>query len=110
MLMIRLQRVGRKNEPKFRAVLTDSKNSTKSGKFLEVLGSYDSRPGKDKDNKLDGERIKYWISKGAKVSDTIHNMLVSQKVISGKKINVLPKKTVPAKVEEAAKAEAPKTV
>ena len=43
MLMIRLQRVGRKNEPVFRVVLTDSKNGPKSGKFLEVLGSYDSR-------------------------------------------------------------------
>ena len=40
MLMIRLQRVGRKHEPVFRLVLTDSKNSTKSGRFLEVLGSY----------------------------------------------------------------------
>ena len=43
MLKIRLQRVGRKHEPAFRLVLTDSKNSTKSGKFLEVLGSHDFR-------------------------------------------------------------------
>jgi len=43
MLMIRLQRVGRKHEPVFRLVLTDSKNGPKSGKFLEILGSYDTR-------------------------------------------------------------------
>lgn len=108
MLIIRLQRVGRKNEPKFRAVLTDSKKSAKRGRPIEILGSFDSRPGKDKDNKFNAERIKYWISVGAQLSDTMHNLMVNAKVISGKKINVLPKKTVPAKVEEAPKAEAPK--
>src|SRR3989344_4907426 len=90
MLMIRLQRVGRKHIPVFRVVLTDSKNSTKSGKSLEVLGSYDSRD--DKAKIIDGERVKYWISKGAKLSGTLHNFLVDTKVIEGKKINVLPKK------------------
>ncbi|MFZ2523132.1 MAG: 30S ribosomal protein S16 [Minisyncoccia bacterium] len=45
MLKIRLQRVGRKHEPVFRLVLTDSKNSTKSGKYLENLGNYDARRG-----------------------------------------------------------------
>jgi ribosomal protein S16 len=43
MLKIRLQRIGRKNDPAFRVVLTDSKNSTKSGKFLEVLGTYNPK-------------------------------------------------------------------
>ena len=90
MLMIRLQRVGRKHEPVFRVVLTDSKNSTKSGKFLEILGSYD--PRKDS-HQIDGDRIKKLISTGAKVSDTMHNILIKQKVITGKKINVLPKKS-----------------
>lgn len=91
MLMIRLQRVGRKHEPTFRLVLTDSKNGPKSGKYLEVLGSYDSRL----DNKIEqfkAERIKEHISKGAKLSDTVHNFLVSKKVITGKKVNALPKK------------------
>jgi len=99
MLTIRLQRVGRKNEPAFRLVLTDSKNSAKSGKFKEILGSHNFR----KDGTiLQGEKIKYWISKGAQVSDTAHNLLVTNKVITGKKINVLPKKTVPKKEEAAA--------
>lgn len=92
MLKIRLQRVGRKHEPKFRVVLTDSKNGPKSGKYLEVLGSYDSRlPHKKED--LSDERIKYWISKGAQVSETMHNLLIDLKIISGKKVNVLPRKS-----------------
>ncbi len=90
MLKIRLQRVGRKHEPVFRLVLTDSKNSTKSGKFHEILGNYDSRKGEDAVFK--GERITYWISQGARPSDTVHNLLVSRKIIEGKKVNALPKK------------------
>lgn len=103
MLMIRLQRVGRKNIPTFRVVLTDSKNGPRSGKYLEVLGSYDTRI-KNKADQLDTEKIKYWMSKGAKLSDTLHNFLVDKKVITGKKVNVLPRKT-PIKKEEP-KAEA----
>lgn len=90
MLKIRLQRVGRKHEPAYRLVLTDSKNSTKSGKFLEILGNYDSRRGEKAEFKA--EQITHWISKGAQVSDTVHNLLVSKKIIEGKKINVLPRK------------------
>lgn len=90
MLMIRLQRVGRKHEPVFRIVLTDSKNGPKSGKFLEILGSYDAR--KEDRGKFKLERIQHWISKGAQLSDTVHNFLVDKKAIEGKKVNVLPKK------------------
>ena len=106
MLMIRLQRVGRKHEPTFRLVLTDSKNGPKSGKYLEVLGSYDPRL----DNKIEQfkvEKIKHWISKGAQLSGTVHNFLVTRKVITGKKINVLPKKRPIAKEAVPAPAVAP---
>lgn len=98
MLKIRLQRIGRKNDPSFRAVLTDSKNSTKSGKFLEILGSYEPKAG---NVKIDGERIKYWMTKGAQVSDTMHNFLVHEKIISAKKRNVLPKKKPTTSRKEA---------
>jgi small subunit ribosomal protein S16 len=104
MLKIRLQRVGRKHEPSFRLVLTDSKNGPKSGKYQEVLGWYDVR----RDNKaeqFDVARIKYWTSKGAKVSDTVHNFLVEKKVIEGKKINKLPKKSPIKKAEPKAEGE-----
>jgi len=100
MLKIRLQRIGRKNDPAFRVVLTDSKNSTKSGRFLEILGTYNPKAG---EKKLENEKIKYWMSKGAKLSDTMHNFLVHDKTIEGKKINVLPKKK-PTEKRKALKA------
>jgi small subunit ribosomal protein S16 len=106
MLKIRLQRVGRKHEPTFRVVLTDSKNSTKSGRMLEVLGNHD--PRHKEMTQLDADRIKHWISKGAQVTDTMHNMLISKKIIEGKKINVLPKKTVPQPSPEATAGEVKK--
>jgi small subunit ribosomal protein S16 len=95
MLKIRLQRVGKKHEPVFRVVVCDSKNSVKSGNNLEVLGAYDAR--EKNETKINGERAAYWISQGAQVSGTVHNVLVDMGVIKGKKINVLPKKTAPVK-------------
>jgi len=97
MLKVRLQRVGKRNDPSFRVVVTDSQNAAKSGKFLEVVGSYDPRKNS---KQIDKDKIKHWISVGAQVSDTVHNILVAEKVIDGKKINVLPKKT-PIKKETA---------
>jgi len=90
MLKIRLQRVGRKNDPRFRVIVTDSRRGPKSGKYIEMLGSYDPR---ENTSALKAERIKYWISQGAQVSGTVHNTLVKEGIIKGDKINVLPKKT-----------------
>ena len=101
--MVRLQRVGRKHEPVFRLVLTDSKNGPKSGKFQEILGNFDARRSEKAEFKND--RVLYWMSKGAKLSGTVHNLLVERKIIEGKKLNVLPKKT-PVISEEVKKAEA----
>jgi small subunit ribosomal protein S16 len=111
MLKIRLQRVGRKAEPVFRLVLTDSKNSTKSGKTLENLGNYDARRGEQ--TVLKADRISHWIAKGAQASGTVHNLLVQNKIINSKKINVLPLKKaivkeVPAEAAPAPVAETPK--
>ncbi len=97
MLIIRLQRVGRKNDPTFRVVLTDSKNGPKSGKYLEILGSYDARKGKAQ---LEKDRITHWMSVGAKTSVTLNNILVANKVVKGGKKNAMPKRK---KVAEAAK-------
>lgn len=102
MLKIRLKRVGRKHDPAFRLVVTDSHQGPKSGNDVELLGSYDPR----KDNpQLKSERILHWISQGAQVSDTVHNILVCQKIIQGKKKNVLPKK-VPILKQTASEASA----
>ena len=100
MLMIRLQRTGRKNDAAFRVVLTDSKNSTKSGRFLEVLGNYNVKAGQIT---LDADRIKHWLSVGAKASDTMHNFLVSNGIVEGKKKNVLSKKVPTQKRKELKK-------
>lgn len=89
MLKIRLQRVARKHIPIFRVVLTDSRNSTKSGKFHEVLGTYNLVTD---EKRVNAERVKYWMSKGAQPSGTVHNFLVGERIIVGKKVNVLPKK------------------
>ena len=100
MLKIRLQRIGRKHEPSFRLVLTDSKNSTKSGRFAEVLGSYDPRKTTEAFNK---ERIQYWLYRGAGLTPSVNNLLVKKRVISGKKIHV---SKIPATIEAEEKVEA----
>jgi small subunit ribosomal protein S16 len=111
MLTIRLQRVGRKNDPSFRMVVTESKNKPQTGKYLEMLGSYD--PRQDRVD-IKADRIKHWIGMGATTSETVHNILINQKVIEGKKINVLPRKSPPKKegaegetASEASTASAP---
>ncbi len=110
MLTIRLQRVGRKNDPSFRVVLLEKKRAAKTGNVNEILGNYNARTGAIK---LEGERIKELMKNGVTVSDNLHNLLVSNKVIDEKKKNVNPKKVV-AKVEVAeepvaAPAAAPET-
>lgn len=90
MLKIRLQRVGRIHEPAFRVVLTDSRNSTKSGRYLEVLGNYDPRGGRE--GALKKDRIAELVSKGAQPTATVHNLLIKKGIIKGAKIDVSAKK------------------
>lgn len=104
MLNIRLQRVGRKNDPSFRVIVADSKLKPKTGNFIEVLGSYNARMGKPV---INTERAKYWMSVGAKASGTVHNLLVDLKAVTGKKINVLNKKTPIIKEVPAEEVKAP---
>lgn len=103
--MIRLQRIGRKHDPAFRVVVTEKTRGPKSGDFIEKVGFYHAKTGEKSFNK---ERIIHWIDKGAQPSGTVHNFLVDEGVVKGKKINVLPKrKPVEEKPEEAAPAQAP---
>jgi small subunit ribosomal protein S16 len=85
MLTIRLTRKGKKNQPFFRVVLIDKRRSTKGGRSVEDLGYVDPLKKRRSFNK---ERIQYWISKGAQTSATIHNLLVSEKIIEAEKIHV----------------------
>ncbi len=103
MLVIRLQRTGRINDPAFRVVVCEHTIGPKAGKYLEKLGSYNP---KTKHRVLDQERIAYWMSQGAKPSETMHNMLVSVGVLKKPKINVLPKRKILAKRLTASNAQA----
>ncbi len=94
MLRIKLQRVGKKNDPSFRVVVTDKRTGPKSNKHNALVGHYDAIR---KTINLKGAEIKEWISKGAQPTDTVHNLLVKEGIIEGKKRNVLPKKTPPVK-------------
>ena len=105
MLKIRLQRIGRRHDPQFRVLVTDTRNGPKSGDFIEIVGSYNAKLGTIQ---LAGDRIKHWLSVGAQASDTVYNMLISQSIIEGKKRNALPKKSpiIKEKTEAEKKAEA----
>lgn len=100
--MIRFQRTGRTNDPAFRIVVLEKERAAKAGNIVELLGTYNPH---SKAMTLDEEQVKYWMSKGAQPTDSIKNLLINKKVIEGKKVNVLPKKT-PQKNEAAIKAEA----
>ncbi len=100
--MMRLQRVGRKNDPTFRIVVVDKRTGPKSNKNIAILGSYNP---KQNHVQIDVPAAKEWLSKGVQPSDTVHNILVGQKVIEAPKKNALPKKS-PIVDEEALAREA----
>ncbi len=110
MLMMRLQRIGRKNDPSYRLVVVDKRTGPKSNKHIDHLGSYNPKQGQVQ---IDAVKAKDWLSKGVQASDTVHNLLITHKVIEGKKRNALPRKTpiideakVKAEAEAKEKAEA----
>jgi len=83
MLVIRLFRVGKKNQPVFKIVVTDKRNPARAGRFVEEVGNYNPVT---KEKILKKERIQYWLSQGVKPSATIHNLLLKEGIIEGKKI------------------------
>jgi len=101
MLVIRLTRRGRRNDPSFRLVVTESSNPVK-GKFLEELGFYNP---KLKSKSFKQERILYWIKNGAKLSPTVNNLLVSSGVIQGEKVKAWRPKKRESEAAEAPKAD-----
>ena len=103
MLTIRLTRKGKKNQPFFRVVVIDKRSSTRGGRSVEDVGYVD--PLKKRKN-FKKDRILYWISKGAKPSPTIHNYLVSEKIIDAKKINLFKKSKKPTEAAPATAASA----
>src|SRR3989338_5172531 len=76
MLMIRLQRVGKRGQAYFRVVILEHTSRVK-GKYLELLGNYNPH---QKEFKVKKDRIEYWVSKGAQVSPTVNNLMVNYKI------------------------------
>ena len=109
MLTIRLNRTGRKNRPSYRVVLQEH-TVAPGGRHVEVLGSYDPF---SKQTTLKRDRVQHWIEQGAKPSDTAHNLLVREGILTEKKRAVkMPKpvvKEIPAETsvttEEKTEAE-----
>lgn len=78
---VRLKRVGTNNRLQWRVVVADVR-MPRDGKFIENLGSYD--PGCEPPKiKIDEMRLKYWISKGAQITDTVKSLVKRQKRRSG---------------------------
>jgi small subunit ribosomal protein S16 len=83
MLVIRFFRVGKKKQPSFKIVVTDKRRPTRAGRFVEEVGFYNPLT---KEKVFRSERIKHWLSVGAKPSDTVYNLLVGEKILEGKKL------------------------
>ncbi|MBU0708036.1 30S ribosomal protein S16 [Patescibacteria group bacterium] len=104
MLVIRLSPVGKKHQKFFRIIVSE-KTKDVFGDYLELLGRYNPHPDKPEVD-LKTDRIKHWLSKGAQLSPTVHNLFVDQKIIEDKKVTSWkPKKK---KVDEEAPKEEPK--
>ncbi len=73
MLTIRLRRVGTTKRPCYRVVVIES-SAPRDGRFLESLGYYHPRVEPEV-LEVDHERVNYWTSKGARLSDTVRTLL-----------------------------------
>ena len=102
MLRIRLLRVGKKNQPSYKVVVTDKRKPPRAGRFVEQVGFYNPIT---KEKILKSERVKYWLSVGAQPSDTVHNLIVQEKIIEAKKIDVQKKSKKEIKEKVAEKPE-----
>lgn len=96
MLSIKLQRIGRRHQPSYRVVVAEAR-SKMIAPPVEDLGSYNPMT---KAFSVKGERVTYWVSKGAQPTVTVHNLLAKAKIIDAK-----PRKiAMPAKKAEEAAA------
>jgi len=104
MLTIKLSKLGKKNKKVFRVIISE-KGRDPFGNSLEILGSYDQY---HKELQVKGDRIKYWISKGAQMTPTVNNLLVGHEIIEGKKVVASKKGIVSEKRQGQLKAKADK--
>ena len=87
-LKIRLARGGSKKRPFYRIVVADVR-MPRDGRYIEKLGTYNPLLAKDDENRvtLDEERIKHWISKGAKPTDRVNRFLDAADIMERKPRN-----------------------
>jgi len=105
MLVFRLFRVGKNNQPSFKIVVTDKRNPSKGGRFVEQVGTYNPVT---KEKTLNKERVQYWLSQGVQPSPTLHNLFIKDGILEGKKIPVQKKsKKAPASTPAEAPAGKP---
>ena len=104
---IRLSRGGAKKRPFYRIVVADSRRS-RDGKFIDQLGTYNPMLAKDNPErvKLDADKAKDWIAKGAQPSDRVKIFLSNINLIDKPIITEKTKKHLPKKKEEKPKEEA----
>src|ERR687892_370067 len=108
-LKIRLARAGSKKRPFYHIAAADSR-SPRDGRFIERLGYFNPLLPKDKPErlKLDMDKVKAWMVKGAQPSDRVMRFLDAAGVAKREKRNnpekAVPRKERKAKAEEAAKA------
>ena len=95
---IRLKRTGAKNKPCYRIVVTDAR-SQRDGRFIENVGFYDPR---HEDEKINLERVDYWVSVGAKPTETVEDIIRRAKGESKPQVKKVEKKQ---EVKEEATAE-----
>jgi len=72
LVKIRLIRMGAHKRPFYRIVVSDSR-TRRDGPYIELLGTYD--PLKDSEVKIDKEKTKLWIQKGAQPTDSVKRLL-----------------------------------
>lgn len=87
MLMIRLQRVGKTKNASYRLIISEKARDTQ-GTYLEKLGTFDPH-AKENGLIVDTDRVKYWLSKGAQTSATIHNLFVKAGILTDAKKKVV---------------------
>lgn len=99
-MKIRLARGGSKKRPHYSIVAADSR-MPRDGRFIEKLGTYNPMLPKDSEDrvKMDIERVKYWLSKGAQVTDRVSRMLEAAGELP-KKDRANLKKGVPGKAAQ----------
>jgi small subunit ribosomal protein S16 len=115
MLKIRLSMGGVRKRPIYKIVIADSR-APRDGRFIEKIGSFNPLIAKDKKERIsiEAERVKHWISKGAKPTLRVLRILGEAKIMPMPKAGNNPLKAVPKKDRkksdevEAPKAEAPK--